>query len=219
MHIRKRQTENRLALGLRAIHAFRHYGFSVLPVLAVLALVGEYYRVAYCAIALAVAQAFYILLDRQRDPSGALDAIDCGVLLAAAYEIPSLAMSPYQPNSIYWSASLLFAALVYFLLRTSLRSVGQVIAVSSSSAAFGVWLSVPALSRFGTQLDALRAAGFVGIVPFREKLTMESGYIGGEWFTVVLLTAPYALLLVAFAFSRRRRALVSVTCAVNSIAS
>jgi hypothetical protein len=180
---------------------------AVLPVIAGFVVLGDYYRIALCGSALAAAAAVCVMLNRENDELGTFNLIDWGILLVTAFEIPSLAMSYYRENSSYWSAGLLFAVVVYFLIRMSLRSHGQAVVLSMVFTVFGVLISVPALSRFSTKLDGLHAAGFRGVVPFREKLAIGSGYVGGEWFTIILLTAPYALLLATLAFSKRRRLL------------
>jgi hypothetical protein len=52
-----------------------------------------------------------------------------------SFEVPSLLLSHYRPNGWDRSLGLLFATLVYFVLRESLRSRVQLVAASSFSAA------------------------------------------------------------------------------------
>ncbi len=178
---------------------------TALPALVPVLIVADYGRVPFVSVILATLLLLSLLLPRRSGQHAQVNWIDGAILLVAGLEVPSLMMSHYRPNGWDRSLGLLFATLVYFVLRESLRSRIQLVVASSIVSGFGVWLSVTALASFQLRLDSLHAAGFGGIVPFREMLTGGSGYIGGEWFTVVLLTSPFALLLVALAFASGRR--------------
>lgn len=179
----------------------------VLPIVAISLVLGDYYRIPWLSVALSAVLALCIFVDGALLASEGLSWLDCGVAIIAAYEIVCYLMSQYRPNSLYSASSLFFAAGIYFLIRCSVRFRIQALLQAGILAAFGVWISVPALMRFSASLDQLHAAGFTEIVPFREKLTLGSRFVAGEWFTVVLLTAPYAILLIAAAFSSGRRVL------------
>lgn len=184
---------------------------STLPALTAVLIVGDYEHLPFVSVILAALLLLSLLLTRRSGPAAKVSWIDGAVLLVAGLEVPSLMLSHYRPNGWDRTLGLLFAAAVYLIFRQIVRSRVQLVAASSIVAGFGVWLSVGALTIFGHRLDSLHIAGFEGIVPFREMLTGRSGYVGGEWFTLVLLTFPFALLLAVVAFSAGRRWLGALT--------
>jgi O-antigen ligase len=135
-----------------------------------------------------------------------LRLLDCAVLAVGTYEIPSLTMSRYSANSVAAARVVCAAALLYFLARLAARTAHGIVVVSALVGAGGIALGWTALSQFGEHASALRAAGLSGIVAFRSRLILvPAPWILGEWFTLVLLTLPFALAVAAFFWLGRNR--------------
>jgi O-antigen ligase len=136
---------------------------------------------------------------------------DLGIVLVLAYEIPSLANSRYATNGLPYAKVLCCAAVCYFLIRLSARTVSQVAMVSLAVAAGGVALGWFALTQAGGHILGLEAIGFSDVVAFRWRLlTPPAPWVAGEWFTLLLLTLPFALALIAFCWLRAWRTLSAV---------
>lgn len=124
---------------------------------------------------------------------------DWAIELALVYEIPSLANASYAANGSPYAKVLCAAAVCYFLVRLSARTVSQIAAVSILAGAGGVALAWFALTQAGEHILGLQTIGFSDIVAFRWRLIVPPApWVAGEWFTLLLLTLPFALAAVAF---------------------
>ncbi|MGO9229862.1 MAG: O-antigen ligase family protein [Bryobacteraceae bacterium] len=144
-----------------------------------------------------------------------LQLADWGVVLALAYEIPSLANSRYAVNGLPYAKVLCCAAACYFLVRLRARTVWRAATVSLLPAAGGVALAWFALAQAGEHITELHAIGLSDVVAFRWRLVAPPApWVAGEWFTLVLLTLPFALASIAFCWLRGWRALSAVAAVV-----
>jgi hypothetical protein len=140
---------------------------------------------------------------------------DFGILLALVYEIASLAMSRYAANGLPYGKILCCAAVCYFLVRLSARTAPRVATVSALVAAGGVGLAWFALTQAGERIPEMQANGFSDVVAFRWRLIAPPApWVAGEWFTLLLLTLPFALAAMAFCWLRGRRGLSAVAAVV-----
>jgi hypothetical protein len=108
---------------------------TALPALVAVLIVADYGQVRFVSEILAALLLLSILLTRRSGQLAQINWIDGAILLVAGFEVPSLMLSHYRPNGWDRSLGLLFATLVYFVLRESLRSRVQLVAASSFSAA------------------------------------------------------------------------------------
>jgi O-antigen ligase len=140
---------------------------------------------------------------------------DWGVALALAYEIPSLANSQYAANGLPYAKVLCGAAICYFLVRLTARTVWRVAAVSALVAAGGVALAWFALAQAGEHTTEVQTIGFPDVVALRWRLVAPPApWVAGEWFTLVLMTLPFALALIVFCWLRGWRGLSAVAAVV-----
>jgi O-antigen ligase len=140
---------------------------------------------------------------------------DLGIVLALAYEIASLAMSRYTANGLPYAKVLCCAAIGYFLVRLSARIASWAAAVSALVAVGGVGMAWFALTQAGEHILELQANGFSDLVAFRWRLIAPpASWVAGEWFTLLLLTLPFALAAMAFCWLRGRRGLAAVAAVV-----
>lgn len=140
---------------------------------------------------------------------------DWAIVLALAYEIPSLANARYAANGLPFAKVLCVAAVSYFLVRLSPRTTLQIATVSLLTGAGGVALAWFALAQAGEHIVALQTIGFSDVVAFRWRLVVPPPpWVAGEWFTLLLLTLPFAFAVVAFCWLRRRRSLSLIALAV-----
>lgn len=148
-------------------------------------------------------------------PAVPLRVLDWAVVLVLAYEVPSLLLSGYLGNGVWQAETVGAAALFYFLARLVVRTAGQFLLIAALVGAGGVLLSGSAISQFGERVQALEAAGLAGIVAFRSQLILPpSGWVLGEWFTLLLLTLPFALAVLVYFWLRGRRAFAAGTLLV-----
>jgi hypothetical protein len=108
---------------------------TALPALVAVLIVADYGGVRFVCVILAALLLLSILLARRSEPFAQVNWIDGAILLVAGFEVPSLLLSRYRPNGWDGALGLLFATVVYFVLRESLRSRVQLVAASSFSAA------------------------------------------------------------------------------------
>ena len=140
---------------------------------------------------------------------------DWAIVLALVYEIPSLANARYGANGSPFAKVLCVAAVCYLLVRLSARTVSQVAAVSLLAGAGGMALAWIALTQAAEHIRALQAIGFPDVVAFRWRLiALPAPWVAGEWFTLLLLTVPFALAVIAFCWLRWRRGLSLMAAAV-----
>jgi O-antigen ligase len=133
---------------------------------------------------------------------------DWAVVLMLLYEVPSLIFSRYASNGLLSVRVVCGAAICYFLVRLGARTLSQVTAVSFLFGAGGVALAWFALAQAGEHTAGLQAVGFSDIVAFRWRLIVPPApWVAGEWFTLLLLTLPFALAVSAVCGLRRRRGL------------
>jgi O-antigen ligase len=121
--------------------------------------------------------------------------LDWGMLLVLLCEIPSLATSRYPANGVSFTKTVCVGVLFYFLVRLTTRAARHALAGCLLVAAGGVVLAWFAFSHFTDQVHAIEDAGLwhFGIVAFRARLIMPPlPWVVGEWFTLVLLTLPFA---------------------------
>lgn len=100
---------------------------TALPALVVVLIVADYGRVPFVSVILAALLLLSLLLTRRSGPPAQVIWIDGAILLVAGFEVPSLLLSHYRPNGWDPSLGLLFAAVVYFAVRESLRSRVQLV--------------------------------------------------------------------------------------------
>jgi len=126
-------------------------------------------------------------------------AVDWGVLLTGAYEIPSLLFSQYRANSIRTAWAIAISVLAYFAIRATFRSALQIVAFSSLLGLGGAWLAVSGLHQFDANTKLLAGVGLTDPVAFRSRLmSPPAPWILGEWLTVLLLALPFACALSVF---------------------
>ena len=136
--------------------------------------------------------------------------LDGGMLLALAYEIPSLTRSQYTANGLMLTKVVFAAVLFYFLVRLVSRTSLQRVATCLLIAAGGVVLTWFAFSQFAEQVHAIEGAGLGGLVAFRARLIIvPMPWVVGEWFTLLLLTFPFAVAVPAFLWFDQRRLLAA----------
>ncbi len=133
-------------------------------------------------------------------------AVDWSVLLLAAFEIPSLLFSQYRSNSIRGTIAITIFVLVYFAARLAIRSNLQVAVFSGLLGLGGAYMASSGLSQFHENASRLGTAGLTNLVAFRSKLiTPPSPWIPGEWFTLLLLTLPFASVAPLYLWQERRK--------------
>ena len=133
---------------------------------------------------------------------------DWCVALALIYEIPSLVNSRYAANGLPFAKVLCATAICYFLVRLTARTGSQIAAVSLLAATGGVALAWFALRQAGEHIFELQTVGFSDVVAFRWRLIVPPApWVAGEWFTLLLLTLPFAFAVTAFCWLRWRRGL------------
>ena len=192
--------------------AGKHIALLPPPLLIALA----YYGVG--SVLLWLSAAILVAVGLGRSTPLRLHPLDWAVLAVWTYEIPSLAMSRYSANSLAAAKVVCAGALLYFLARLAARTAQSAVVVSALVGAGGVALGWTALSQFGEHASALHAAGLSGIVAFRSRLILvPAPWILGEWFTLVLLTLPFALAVAAFFWLGRNR-LAAVGAALFTLA-
>ena len=122
-----------------------------------------------------------------------LHALDWAILLVLVYEIPSLLVSHYPANGLWGVRTLWTAVLFYFLIRLVVRTSSQPFLMTMMVGGSGVALACFAVLRFNQQTHLLNANGLSEIVAFRARMIpVPTPWVLGEWFTLVLLTLPFA---------------------------
>jgi hypothetical protein len=130
-------------------------------------------------------------------------------------EIPSLANSQYAANGLPFAKVLCGATICYFLVRLCARTASQVVTASLLAGAGGVALAWFALGQAGEHILGLQTIGFSDVVAFRWRLiALPAPWVVGEWFTLLLLTLPFALAVIAFCWLRRYRGLSLMAAAM-----
>ncbi len=139
-----------------------------------------------------------------RRPAPALTALDLAVVLVLAYEVPSIAASIYPANGWPFLDNIVSAALVYCCVRAMRPPNNQLTLAAWIVTGLGVVLSVGGLRNLDAGLRLQETAGFFGIAPFRERLNPgPPAYIAGEWYTILLLTLPFAMILLCDSIRNR----------------
>jgi O-antigen ligase len=148
--------------------------------------------------------------------------LDWAMLLVLVCEIPSLATSLYPANGLSLSKTVCAAVLSYFLVRITVRTARQALVNCLLVTTGGVVLAWFAFTQFTDQVHALDAAGLgpFGIVAFRARLIMPPlPWVVGEWFTLVLLTLPFAAAAAFFWSSQKKLPAAGSALAALSIAA
>jgi O-antigen ligase len=141
-----------------------------------------------------------------------LRPLDWAMLLVLVYEIPLLLFSRYPANGLRGATTVCVAALFYLLARLVVRTSHQAVLVAALVGVGGVALACFAVIQFNEQVHLLNAKGLSQIVAFRAKLiTPPAPWVLGEWFTLVLLTLPFAFAVPAFLWLDRRPMLAAGT--------
>jgi O-antigen ligase len=188
------------------------------PALLGAAVVLAYLQWPFLGLLLIAAFAVTVFALRRRPAPGPTPA-DLAVVLVLAYEVPSMAASVYPANGWPFLDELLSASLAYFCVRALAPSRNRLAVLAWIVTGLGVVLSAGGLRNFVSGLRLEAAAGFSGIAPFRERLSPgPPAYIAGEWYTILLLTVPFALILVCDSIRNRHWALrVLAVCAFLTI--
>ena len=127
----------------------------------------------------------------------------------AVYEIATYFFSRSPVNGFSSARTICLGALLYLLVRLAARTPRQVLLLSPLMGVGGVFLGWSALSQAGVEIRALEAVGLSDLVAFRSRL-VNSPWIPGEWFTLVLLTLPFASAVPAFSCAGRQWILAAV---------
>ena len=134
-----------------------------------------------------------------------LHALDWAMLLVLVYEVPALLLSRYPANSLRATVTLWAAVSFYAFVRMLIRTPRQATVIAALVGTGGVVLAGVALMQFDRQVGLLRANGFSDVVAFRARLISPSApWVLGEWFTLLLLTLPFACALVAYFWLEQR---------------
>ncbi len=140
------------------------------------------------------------------------------MLLVLVYEVPSLLLSRNQASGLRATITLCVATLFYFAVRLTTRKGQQVLVTASLVGVGGMALACSALVQFSEQIHALRANGLQQIVAFRARLiATPSQWVLGEWFTLLLITLPFAFAVTVFLWSTARRKLAAVSLLPTSV--
>lgn len=140
---------------------------------------------------------------------------DWAIVMLLLYEIPSLTFSRYASSGLLSARVVCGATICYFLVRLSARTASQIAAVSFLAGTGGAALAWFALTQAGEHIAGLQAIGFSDVVAFRWRLIVPPPpWVAGEWFTLLLLTLPFAFAMIAFCCLRRRRVLSLLAAAV-----
>jgi len=141
--------------------------------------------------------------------------VDLAVLLVLLYEAPSLLLSRYPSNGLRGATALLAAALLYILVRLVAGGSRQIALIAVLVGVGGVVLAGFALIQFNQQVHLLNANGLTDIVAFRARLVVPPApWVLGEWFTLMLLTLPFAFAAPVLLWLDRRRMLAAVAAAM-----
>ncbi len=142
-------------------------------------------------------------------------AADWSVLVLAAFEVPSSLFSQYRANSIRGTIAIAIFVLIYFATRLAIRSNLQVSVFTGLLGLGGGYLASSAISQFRENANRLGAVGLTNLVAFRSKLiSPPSPWIPGEWFTLLLLSLPFACLAPLYLWQKQRKWLAAVTLVV-----
>jgi O-antigen ligase len=146
--------------------------------------------------------------------------VDWAVLLVLPYEARSLLVSRYPANGLLSVKTVCIVVLCYVLVRLAIRTTQQAVAVALLVGTGGVVLAWQALSQASDQIHALRAVWFSDIVAFRWRVIgPPASWVLGEWFTLVLLTLPFAFAIPAFLWLGRGRKLAVGAALVPALIS
>src|SRR5258706_1675072 len=131
---------------------------------------------------------------------------DWNILFILAFEAPSLLFAQYRANSIRTTVAMTIAVAVYFAVRITIRTELQVASMSGALALGGSWIALSGMRQFSESARILGEVGLTNLVPFRSRLiSPPSPWIAGEWFTVLLLTLPFACALPGYCWQRGLR--------------
>src|SRR6185437_4367202 len=146
--------------------------------------------------------------------------IDGAVVLVLLYEAPSLLLSRYPLNGLRGATALLAAALLYMLVRLVAGGSRQTALIAVLVGVGGVALAGFALIQFNQQVHLLNANGLADIVAFRARLIVPPApWVLGEWFTLVLLTLPFAFAAPVLLCLDRRWVFAAVAAAMPILVS
>jgi O-antigen ligase len=128
------------------------------------------------------------------------------------WEGVSVFSSLYTPNGVSYAKVVLISGLYYFLGRIVASRPSQHLISSLILTAAGGYLSWLALSQFDKHFHELQGNGLIGAVAFRYRLiSPPSPWVLGEWFTLVLMTLPFAFAVAVFLWLTERRKVAALS--------
>jgi O-antigen ligase len=138
--------------------------------------------------------------------------LDWTVLALCAYEALALVFSQYRANSIRASWTIALSALIFVVVRLTMRTHKQMAWLGGLLGIGGAWLAITGLNQFATNVGTLREAGLSDLVAFRSRLILPPPpWILGEWLTLLLLVLPFACALPMYLWRRGRNRLAVLT--------
>jgi O-antigen ligase len=141
-----------------------------------------------------------------------LRVIDWAVLLVLMMEAASLFSSRYAAGGVPFAEVVMISGLFYFLVRIVATRPVQYLLGSVLVTAGGVGLTWSGVAQFNGHFRELQANGLTGVVAFRYRLiSPPSPWVLGEWFTLVLMTLPFAFAAAVFLWLIGRRKLAAVS--------
>jgi O-antigen ligase len=145
-----------------------------------------------------------------------LYSLDWAVLLVLTSEVPSLLLSQYSANSSLCARIVCVSVLYYFLAR--LVTTRQAVAVVALVGVGGILLAGYTLSKADERIRVIMAAGFSDTVAFRWYLVgPPAPWVLGEWFTLVLLTLPFAFAALPYFWFCGQRVLAAIAALVPAL--
>jgi O-antigen ligase len=137
---------------------------------------------------------------------------DAAMVLIVVLETASLLPSRYAHNGVSSVKLTVSSVLYYAVVRIVAHGMGQLSAISLTVTTGGVGLAWFALTQFSRSFYELQANGLSSAVAFRYRLiSPPSSWVLGEWFTLVLMTLPFAFALPVFLWVTRRPKLAAMS--------
>lgn len=137
-----------------------------------------------------------------------LRVVDWSVLLVLAHESAASFSSRYSANAFVFAKTLAMACTAYFLVRLATITQEQCLIASLLVASGGVCLARFALVQFSEHFHELQSNALADPVAFRNRLIAPpSPWVLGEWFTLVLMTLPFAFAVAVYLCLAGRRRL------------
>jgi len=125
-----------------------------------------------------------------------MHALDWSVLLIVAVELLSFMFSQYQANSIRTAVAVTLAAATFFAVRIAIRTKQQMALLCLALTLGGLCIALSTIHQFAESASVLRGVGLHNLLAFRSQLVLApSRWVTGEWFTLLMLTLPFACAL------------------------